>query len=119
MRVLTIIGLVVLALSLVSCATSPETPYPSPAPSPTPGDGTLHQVSIKGFAFTPQEVTIKVGDTVTWTNEDAARHTVTGGAWDSGDLAQGQNYSRLFAQAGTYDYTCTYHPNMKGKVIVQ
>ncbi len=86
MRVLTIIGLVVLALSLVSCAASPETPYPSPAPSPTPGDGTLHQVSIKGFAFTPQEVTVKVGDTVTWTNEDAAYHTVTGGAWDSGDL---------------------------------
>ncbi len=65
-------------------------------------------------------ITIKVGDTVTWTEQDAAHHTVTaGGIWNSGDLGQGKTYSKTFDEAGTYSYICNYHPNMQGRVIVE
>lgn len=87
---------------------------PAPAPPPAPG-----QVTIKNFAFSPKEITINVGDTVTWTNQDSVTHTTTGSIWDSGNLGNGQTYSKTFDKAGTYDYICTIHPNMKGKVIVE
>ncbi len=102
-------------------APAPE-PAPAPAeeaPAPAPG-GTVHQVTIEGFAFSPAEITIKVGDTVTWTEQDAVHHTATaGGIWDSGDLGQGQTHSETFDEAGTYSYICNYHPSMKGKIIVE
>jgi len=77
-------------------------------------------VEIKDFAFTPSSVEIAVGDSVTWTNNDPATHTVTGdGGIDSGDLAQGQTYSHPFDAAGTYSYKCSIHPNMTGTVTVK
>lgn len=94
------------------------TSAPAPTPAPAPGGGTIHHVTIKNFAFTPQEITIKVGDTVTWTHQDSVPHTTTGNIWDSGHLGQGKTYSKTFDKAGTYDYICTIHPSMKGKVIV-
>jgi amicyanin len=91
--------------------------YQTSAPTPTPGGG--NQVTIKDFAFNPQEITIKVGDTVTWTQQDSTQHTTTGDIWNSGNLKQEQTYSKTFDKAGAYDYICTIHPNMKGKVIVE
>ncbi|HEY8911507.1 MAG TPA: cupredoxin family copper-binding protein [Desulfosporosinus sp.] len=76
-------------------------------------------ISIKGFAFSPAELTINKGDTVTWTNEDSATHTVVGGVLHSQDLANGQAFSFTFTEIGTYDYICTHHPSMKGKIIVK
>lgn len=83
--------------------------------------GSAHQVSIAEFAFNPSTITIDVGDSVTWTNEDQVVHTATStsGAFDSGDLAQGESYTLTFSQAGTYDYLCTPHPTMTGRVVVQ
>jgi plastocyanin len=79
------------------------------------------QVVMKGFAFDPASVTVKVGDTVTWTNEDSATHTVDAdnGEFSSGDLAQGKTFSFKFDKAGTYPYHCKVHPNMKGTIVVQ
>ena len=75
---------------------------------------------MKNFAFSPDSVEIKVGETVTWTNEDAAAHTVTGdGGVDSGQLATGQTYSKTFDTAGTYAYHCSIHPAMTGTVVVK
>ena len=77
-------------------------------------------VDIKGFAFDPKTVTVKVGQTVTWTNQDSVTHTVTGdGGIDSGDLSKGKSYSKTFDAEGTFDYHCTPHPQMTGKVIVE
>jgi plastocyanin len=78
-------------------------------------------VTIADFAFSPQTVTITVGDTVTWTNSDAVVHTATAtdGAWDTGDLAQGQSGAITFSTAGTFAYLCTPHPTMTGTVVVQ
>jgi plastocyanin len=80
-----------------------------------------HAVTIADFAFAPQTVTVTVGDTVTWTNDDAVIHTATAtdGSWDTGDLAQGQSGAITFTAAGTFAYLCTPHPTMTGTVVVQ
>ncbi len=68
----------------------------------------------------PPSITIKVGTTVRWTNQDSATHSVTSdtGVWDSGNVAQGATYSRVFDTVGTFAYHCAIHPSMKGTVIV-
>lgn len=78
-------------------------------------------VAISGFAFSPATLTINVGDRVTWTNADAVAHTATatGGAFDTGDIAQGQSASVRFTKAGTYAYNCTPHPSMTGTIRVR
>jgi plastocyanin len=83
------------------------------------GGGT--KVTMKGFAFNPATVTIKVGETVTWENQDGANHNVIAddGSFKSADFGQGKTFSFTFTKAGTYTYSCHIHPNMKGTVIVQ
>lgn len=79
-------------------------------------------VSISGFAYVPSSVTVNVGDTVRWTQNDTAPHTVTsdsGGVLGSPTLSLGQTYSYTFSTAGTYTYHCTYHTYMHGTVVVQ
>ncbi len=97
---------------------TPATPT-EPVPSPTASSATA-AVTIKGFAFDPASITVKVGTSVTWTNEDGAPHTITSdkGDWDSGRIAQGGTYTRTFDQAGTYAYHCAVHPSMTGTVVV-
>jgi plastocyanin len=80
-------------------------------------------------AFVPTEVTIDVGDTVVWTNSDAATHTVTSGdiddpsVWgelfDSGLAKPGTPFEYTFDEAGEYPYLCQLHPWMIGNVIVK
>lgn len=80
------------------------------------------QDTIKNFAFSPNPITIQVGDTVTWTNQDSAPHTATSdtpGLFDTGQIQQNQSKSITFTQAGTFTYHCSVHPNMKATLIVQ
>ena len=77
------------------------------------------QVLIKDFKFQPDQVTIKKGDTVTWTHPGPASHTVKFQDSESPILKNGGTYSKTFNQAGTFNYECGIHPYMKGKVIVQ
>lgn len=76
-------------------------------------------VTIQNFAFNPRSITVKVGDTVTWTNKDSTTHTVTGTGFVSGELAPGETYSHRFNAAGTYQYICSIHATMEGIVVVQ
>ncbi|MEK6895468.1 MAG: cupredoxin family copper-binding protein [Nanoarchaeota archaeon] len=79
-------------------------------------------VEIKSFAFSPSTLTVNVGDSVTWTNYDDVKHTVTsdsGSELDSEMLSKGQTYSHTFNTPGTYAYHCTPHPGMKGTIVVQ
>ena len=82
--------------------------------------GAGHLVEIADFAYAPADLTITAGDTVTWTNLDAVAHTATdtGGAWDTGLLEQGESASITFTAAGTYEYLCTPHPSMTGRITV-
>jgi plastocyanin len=82
--------------------------------------GAPHEVTIAGLKFAPAQLMVHRGDTVTWKNTDVVPHTATAqGKFDSGRIAPGQSYSRTMNQAGEFDYICTVHPDMHGKVIVQ
>ena len=84
--------------------------------------GALSQaVVIAGFAYAPGNLQLPVGATVTWTNKDSAPHSASAadGSWDTGLLRQGQSASHAFDRAGTYEYYCSVHPNMKAKVVVR
>lgn len=80
-------------------------------------------VIIRGFAYTPAQLTVPVGTRVVWINCEPAGtpgHTTTddGGAWDSPTLAPGEVFSVLPA-AGSYDYYCRPHPFIEGQLLVQ
>ncbi len=85
----------------------------------TPAVG-VTQVQIVNFAYTPANIQVKAGTTVTWTNQDTAPHSVTfkNGMKDSGILQQGQTFSYTFTTPGTYQYYCTVHPYMTATVTV-
>ncbi|HEX8025667.1 MAG TPA: plastocyanin/azurin family copper-binding protein [Candidatus Limnocylindrales bacterium] len=76
---------------------------------------------IKNFAFDPATVTAKVGDTITWTNNDTAGHTVTldaQSACDTGTIASGATGSLTFTAAGTYAFHCKIHSSMHGTITI-
>jgi plastocyanin len=79
-------------------------------------------VSIVNFAYSPASVSVSVGDTVTWTNNDAGiPHTVssdTPGVFDSGNMNTGATFAKTFTAAGTFTYHCNIHPSMTGTVVV-
>ena len=76
--------------------------------------------------FIPSKVSINAGDTISWTNDDTAVHTTTGGSistgttgtFDSGLIQSGVQYEYTFDSAGTFDYFCVVHPWMSGTVSV-
>ncbi len=78
------------------------------------------EVRIDKFAFQPGSMTIKRGDTVRWTNMDAAPHTATSadGNWDTGGLGKQETASMAFQRSGIYPYFCAFHPHMKGQILV-
>jgi quinohemoprotein ethanol dehydrogenase len=83
-----------------------------------PFDGTMYTYE---YNYTPQVVQVPVGTTLTWKNDGAVVHTATAsdGSWDTGDIVGGGTASVEFDVAGTYNFNCTPHPWMLGRVIVQ
>jgi amicyanin len=93
------------------------TTIPVPQTTTSVSDNTIR---IKNFAFDPTSITVKVGSTVRWVNQDSVPHRILfADMTDSTVLAATQSYSRKFDQSGTYDYACTIHPTMQGTVIVE
>ena len=118
-------GSVLCALVLSGCGGGSKTPAaPKPAGGgAAPSTGTTAAgtpLTIKGFAFSPKALTVKVGTTVTATNLDSTPHTWTSGpaSFDSGNLDQGKSFSYTFKTPGTFTYVCTYHKAMVGTVVV-
>ena len=79
------------------------------------------KVSIVNFAFTPGEISIAPGESVTWSNDDGAPHGLAyhDGAKGTDLLLPGATFSRRFDRPGTYDYHCAVHPYMTGRVVVR
>jgi plastocyanin len=75
--------------------------------------------SQSAFRFSPSSITVGVGETVIWTNNGDAPHTVTGDGLGSPTLNNGQSYSHKFTSPGTVSYICSIHPFMTGTVIVE
>lgn len=98
---------------------APATSAP-PGASPAPGGAapTGATVTMAGRRFSPATVTIAVGGSVTFVNDDDARHTATGDGFDTGVLQPGSRSVRSFPRAGTFGYLCLIHPDMTGTVQV-
>ena len=82
--------------------------------------GMTTQVSIQDFFFSPANVSVPAGTTVTWVNDGNVPHTVTSddGQFDSGVLMPGDSYTVMFKGQGTITYHCAIHPSMTGSVTV-
>lgn len=79
-----------------------------------------HTVLITGFKFVPEHLTVAAGDTVIWKNQDIVPHTATATkVFDSKGLDKGQSWSYIAKRNGNYPYICSYHPTMKGLLVVK
>jgi plastocyanin len=132
--VVAIIVIVIIVVLLASGKTNAPEPAKSPNPSlstsvapsatvsPTGSPAAVSKITITNYAFSPSNITVTKGTTVTWTNKDAVAHTVTEtdgkNGPKSGDLNQNQTYSFTFNQVGTFKYDCSLHPYMTGTVTV-
>jgi len=99
-------GVVLAALAVLTSAVS------------TASAAETHPIPIAQYAYVPASMTVRVGDVVTWTNQDQASHDVAGGTFRSPMLAQGQSWSFTFTQPGTFDYICSVHPDMRARIVV-
>ena len=89
-------------------------------PDPAATSASPGHITIANFAFSPAEITVMRGTQVTWTNDDAAPHGLThkDGAPGKGVLLPGEGVSRVYDTPGTFDYVCSVHPYMTGRVVV-
>jgi plastocyanin len=135
--VLPVIAVAVMGVTLQGCGSSSKGTTPSvtagsaAVPSTGPGGATTSNgptttstseasISIKNFSFSPDPLNVKVGETITITNNDSTDHTFTddGGVFDTGHIAPAASKTVTIAKAGTYSYHCNIHPSMKGVIEV-
>ena len=79
-------------------------------------------IKMQNIAFDPKAVTVKVGQKVTWTNDDSVDHNVTsqsGETIKSDNFGKGATFSFTPTKAGTINYVCTIHPGMTATLTVQ
>ncbi len=78
------------------------------------------EVKIESFRFQPTTLNVTRGTVVVWTNDDSAPHTATAkeGSFDTGRLDKGESGQVTFDMPGTFDYTCSFHSRMNGRVVV-
>ena len=77
------------------------------------------QVSMRNLQFYPVTIEVKKDDVVEWKNDDLVPHTATSSSFNSGTILSGQSWRHTFTDAGNFPYVCTFHPQMKGVVIVK
>ncbi len=131
MKLKIIIPIIVLAIIGGFIALRSTTPKPKPnamdmttMPSTSMAPQAENAVSIQNYKFNPTPLKVKKGTTVTWTNMDIAKHTITvdsgqpAGGPDGPLFGKGETYSFTFMAAGTYHYHCDPHPYMHGVVEV-
>ena len=129
MKMVILSSLVVLfaIASMVSIAPDAFAAHHEATITNAPGSSTPGCEDTAEGCFIPSPVTIDIGETVTWENNDTAAHTATGGSategpsgvFDSSLIMAGSSFSHTFDSAGTYDYFCMVHPWMSGVVIVR
>lgn len=117
-----------LAIALVGCSgggsyggSATSTPSGSSGAGGTSTGGAAEGTTVteQGFAFNPSTLTVKVGDTVTFTNQDSAPHNVKIDGQELGTQAQGESKTWTATRAGSFPYVCTIHPSMTGQITVQ
>lgn len=127
--ILSLAAIFLMSLTLVSCNDDPVGPDNGNGMNNGNGNGNGDTeqviVEMQGMSFSPADIEVPVGTTVTWKNESNQSHTVTSGAnrehdgiFDSGTVSPGNEFSWTFDETGTYDYYCIPHPGMEGTVTV-
>ena len=121
--------LVLSSLLVVACGGGDETTTSAgvtdttAATSSTGGQGQPvgSQIVISDYKFEPADITVKAGESVTWTNEDSVQHNVAAddGGFEGPLLSKGESYTFTFDTPGSYPYHCTPHPFMKATVTVE
>jgi len=103
-----------------ACADGGTAVTTSTTTAPADGGSEGYQVVMESFAFTPAELTVPVGATVTWLNLHAANHDVVAddGTFASPLFGTDERWSFTFTEPGTYPYICSIHPSMRGTIIV-
>ena len=129
MKVITLSSLVVLfaIASMVTIAPNAFADHHMQTVTNAEGSSTPGCEETSDGCFIPSPVTIPMGGTITWDNNDTAAHTATGGSategpsgvFDSSLIMAGSSFSHTFEDAGSYDYFCMVHPWMSGLVIVE
>ena len=111
------------ALAFAGCGGDDEdTAEPASTPAATEQSGDAVTVLMKDIKFEPAEVTVPVGGTVKWVNEDSVDHNAVAKEGDvpkSELFGKGGSYEATFEEAGTIEYVCTVHPGMEGTITVQ
>ena len=114
--------LLTLAVIAMGVAMSAGAGLRAAARDSTPAAAVVHSVQMANFAFAPQALAVTSGDSVTWTNQDEAPHTVTTTSGprsiSSPMLSKGQSFTYTFVVPGTYSYYCAVHPDMRAQIIV-
>jgi plastocyanin len=117
-----------LALAVSACggssgggSSSTSSSASTSASSSSSGGGGGVEIKMQNIAFSPTSSTVKVGQKVTWTNDDQTDHNVTaqsGATFKSKDFGNGSTFSFTPDKAGTIKYVCTIHPGMDGTLTV-
>lgn len=84
-----------------------------------PGSAAMtHEVAIKDFAFVPEALAVRPGDTIRWTNTDLSPHTATAedGSWDTGEIGEGQSATLVVTENMAPTYHCLFHTQMLAKL---
>ena len=115
-----------LVMSLAACGGYNSPSAPSTGPTTAPAGSTTVNIptgasSQTTAAFGQNPLTIPVGTTISWLNDDGITHDTVadGGQWSSGNLGPGGRFNFTFASAGRFTYHCQIHPNMVGTIVVQ
>lgn len=91
------------------------------ASAQTPTKANVHTITIEAMQFSPKTIEVNVGDTVIWKNNDLVTHTATADnkAFISGDIPVHRSWKFVARKKGTFPYSCTLHPTMKGVLVVK
>ena len=109
-------ALLLAAALLAGCADNGD--RRNDAASELPAAGVTNVVA-KDISFSPAAIEVRAGTEVTWSFQDGqVPHNVHGEGWGSGDPQRSGTFRHTFDQPGTYDYACTVHPRMTGRVVV-
>jgi plastocyanin len=100
---------------LAGCSSGQKDSEP---PSAAPAKG-VDEIAAKDLKFSPAVVEVPAGTTVTWKFDDrGVPHDVKADGWSSGKPRKSGSFSHTFSNPGSYDYVCTIHPKMTGRVVV-
>ena len=103
----------VVTSGLLGCNDQPDATAAKPQPA-------THTVTMEAVAYKPEVVTMKVGDSIVWVNKDPYPHTATAtGSFDSKEMLPDKSFTFTATTRGELHYVCTFHPTMKGAIVVK